>query len=464
MWFAVDGEGGSGGSDYRAYQGNGAAAPTQLSFANSGLPASGAGRDHYSDTVWQSLFPAPTYETGGSPGKHWVQGELSQVGNLITWQINGAVVAQRTNATSYTSGTVMLGYMDAFNSIANPAADSFAIFDNVRVLVLPIAPAITSQPQSLTVTQAANATFSAGASGNPVPWYQWRFGGAAIAGATGAVYTRTNAQPGDAGNYSVVASNLAGGVTSSVVVLTVLVPPAITVQPQSQVTNQGGTASFGISAIGDAPLGYRWQFNGAYTGTTGTNYTLSNVQPASSGNYRCIVTNAVGAATSAVATLTVNVPPSITNQPQSQTMKAGTNAMFSVVAGGTAPLSYQWRFNGADIAAANGSSYTRMGIQTNDAGSYSVAIANVAGSITSSNAVLTVLPLQPLKFDLISVLPGGQVRLILSGEPGNYDIRSGSNLTDWALWTNVTIGTGSVEVLDSNSNGWQRFYRAAHGP
>jgi hypothetical protein len=188
------------------------------------------------------------------------------------------------------------------------------------------------------------------------------------------------------------------------------------------------------------------------------------VQPASSGNYRCIVTNAVGAATSEVATLTVNVPPSITNQPQSQTMKAGTNAMFSVVAGGTAPLSYQWRFNGADIAAANGSSYTRMGIQTNDAGSYSVAIANVAGSITSSNAVLTVLPLQPLKFDLISVLPGGQVRLILSGEPGNYDIRSGSNLTDWALWTNVTIGTGSVEVLDSNSNGWQRFYRAAHGP
>jgi N-acetyl-anhydromuramyl-L-alanine amidase AmpD len=464
LWFAVDGEGGSGGTDYRAYQGNSAAAPTQLSFANSGLGTSGAGGDHYSDHVWQGMFPATTYETAGAPGKHWVQGELSQVGTVITWQINGVVVAQRTNATSYTSGDVMIGYFDAFSSIANPAADNFAIFDNVRVLVLPIAPVMTSQPQSLTVTQAANATFSAAASGNPVPGYQWRFGGAAIAGATGAAYTRTNAQPGDAGSYSVVASNLTGGVTSSIVVLTVLVPPAINLQPQSQTTNQGGTASFSISATGDAPLGYRWQFNGAYTGTTGTNYILSNVQPANAGSYRCIVTNAVGTATSTVATLTVNVPPAITNQPQSQTLKAGTNATFSLVAGGTAPLGYQWRFNGADIAAAHASSYTRSGIQTNDAGSYSVVVTNLAGSITSSNAVLTVIPLLPLKFDLISSLPDGQVRLVLSGEPGNYAVGSSSNLTDWLLWTNVTIGSGPLELLDSGSNGLQRFYRASPVP
>src|ERR1043166_2089952 len=76
LWFAVDGEGGSGGTDYRAYQGNGAAAPTQLTFANSGLGASGAGRDHYSDPVWQALFAAPTHETSGAPGKHWIQGEV----------------------------------------------------------------------------------------------------------------------------------------------------------------------------------------------------------------------------------------------------------------------------------------------------------------------------------------------------------------------------------------------------
>ena len=87
-------------------------------------------------------------------------------------------------------------------------------------------------------------------------------------------------------------------------------------------------------------------------------------------------------------------------------------------------------------------------------------ISNVAGVITSSNAILTVLPLLPLKFDLISSLPPGQVRLVLSGEPGNYAVRAASNLTDWLPWTNVSIGSNPVELLDSITNGLPRFYRA----
>jgi N-acetyl-anhydromuramyl-L-alanine amidase AmpD len=135
LWFAVDGEGGSGGSDYRAYAGNGAAAPTQLAFADGGLAASGSSLDNAGDPFFHSLFPSPAYETAGAPGKHWVQGELSQINNVLTWQLNGVVVAQRTNTSAYTNGNVMIGYMDPFTSIANPLADNFVIFDNVRVLV-----------------------------------------------------------------------------------------------------------------------------------------------------------------------------------------------------------------------------------------------------------------------------------------------------------------------------------------
>ena len=83
-------------------------------------------------------------------------------------------------------------------------------------------------------------------------------------------------------------------------------------------------------------------------------------------------------------------PPAIGTQPQNLTVNQGNSAIFTVVASGTAPLSYQWRFNGANIAGATASSYTRNNAQTNDAGNYSVVITNSVNSITSSNAALIV--------------------------------------------------------------------------
>jgi hypothetical protein len=50
----------------------------------------------------------------------------------VIWKLDGTVIAQRTIST-FTNGNIMLGLMDTFSSIANPAKDSFVIFDNVRV-------------------------------------------------------------------------------------------------------------------------------------------------------------------------------------------------------------------------------------------------------------------------------------------------------------------------------------------
>lgn len=464
LFFAVDGEGGSSGSDYRTFQGAGAAAPTQLAFASSGLGINGATSDNVTDAFWQSLFPAPAYETAGVPGKHWIQVEISQVKNVLSWLINGTLIAQRTNTSAYTNGNVMIGYFDPYSSIANPAADNFGIFDNVRVLIAATIPALTGQPSSLTVTQGANVTFTAAASGNPVPTFQWRFNSTNIAGATGSSYTRNNVQPSDAGSYSVTATNVAGAATSTNAVLAVLVPPSITADPQSATNNQGASVGFNVTASGTPVLGYRWEFNGQGTLGTGTSYSLGSIQTSNAGSYRCIVTNAAGSATSQVATLTVNVPPAITAPPQSLTLKAGTNATFTVSVTGTDPLVYQWQFNGSNISGATASSYLRQQIQTNDAGTYSVIITNMAGS-ASTNATLTVIPLLPLRFDSITLLPDNQVKLTLTGEPGNYVVTAASNLVDWAAVTNITITNIAVELLDpSATNNSPRFYRAFPGP
>jgi hypothetical protein len=84
-----------------------------------------------------------------------------------------------------------------------------------------IAPSFTGQPQSLTVGTGSNATFSATVLGSAPMFYQWRFNGTNIAGATNSAFGITNAQLVHSGNYALVVTNSAGAATSQVAVLTV---------------------------------------------------------------------------------------------------------------------------------------------------------------------------------------------------------------------------------------------------
>jgi pectate lyase len=89
---------------------------------------------------------------------------------------------------------------------------------------------------------------------------------------------------------------------------------------------------------------------------------------------------------------TPQVPPSITSQPGDSTVLIGQNAGFTGIADGTAPLHYQWLFEGSPISGANATLLTVANVQTTNAGGYSVIITNSAGSITSEVATLTVIP------------------------------------------------------------------------
>ncbi len=103
------------------------------------------------------------------------------------------------------------------------------------------------------------------------------------------------------------------------------------------------------------------------------------------------MSNIAGNVTSTSATLTVNVMPSITTQPVSTTVTAPNQATFTVVATGTAPLSYQWRRNGANISGATNASYVLNPTAGTDNGAlFSVVVTNVGGAVTSANATLTV--------------------------------------------------------------------------
>jgi endonuclease/exonuclease/phosphatase family metal-dependent hydrolase len=170
--------------------------------------------------------------------------------------------------------------------------------------------------------------------------------------------------------------------------------PTITQQPQSQTADIGGSVTFTVTATNTESLTYQWKWNGAaLSGATNTFLSLTNVQATNAGTYCVVVANSSSSVTSSNAILTVNTAPLITSQPADVTVTAGQNASFSVSATGALPLAFQWRLNGADIAGATNNSYTRSNAQSADAGNYSVFLTNYLGTLLSSNAILTVVPL-----------------------------------------------------------------------
>ena len=102
------------------------------------------------------------------------------------------------------------------------------------------APVITVQPQSQSVDAGTNVTFSVTATGVPAPTYQWYNGSAPIGAATSSTYSLNNAQPANAGSYSVVVSNLAGSVTSSAATLTVAAVSTAVSTPSASSSGGGG--------------------------------------------------------------------------------------------------------------------------------------------------------------------------------------------------------------------------------
>src|SRR5208282_3390835 len=323
-----------------------------------------------------------------------------------TWQnqASGAVLATSvmdTGSTNFNFDGI------GFRPAKAGTTSTNITFTEVRVDLVSAAtsPSIDFDPQDQTALVGQDTSFSVQASGTAPLGYQWYYNtNTVLTNATSSILTLTNVQLSDAGGYSVVVTNAYGSATSAVAQLTVSLPvaPSIITQPQDQ-TNilPGATATFSVIASGTDPLSYQWYFN---TNTVLTNATdsilaITNVQPANAGSYFVAVSNLAGGVISSNAFLTVNtspVAPVFNSQPASLVVLAGSTARFSAIAGGNAPISYQWSKDGTPISGATSSTLSLSNVQTADDGSYTLTASNSVGSVTSNPAQLTVTTTVPL--------------------------------------------------------------------
>ncbi len=273
------------------------------------------------------------------------------------------------------------------------------------------APVITAQPKNVTVVADNTATFTVTA--EDADSYQWQYStnkgkswadSPATGNKTAALKVAAAAYK-NGYQYRCLVTNSAGTVTSSAATLTVVAKPSITTQPRNQTAAAGTTATFTVTAAGNN-LSYQWQYStnngkswGKSPATGNTTATLKvYVTAAKNGyQYRCIVTNEAGTATSGAAVLTVLNPPVVTQQPKNVTAEVNASVSFTVKASNAD--SYQWQYSkdggaswGSSPATGNKTDTLQLtATVSRDGYQYRCKITNGDGTVYSKAATLDVV-------------------------------------------------------------------------
>jgi Regulator of chromosome condensation (RCC1) repeat/Immunoglobulin I-set domain/ZU5 domain len=363
------------------------------------------------------------------------------------WRLDGTPITGATGPVlrlaAVTAGNAG-GYSVVVSNAAGSVASDTAILTVTPGAPGPVAPTIVTQPAAVVVDAGNTATFAVGVSGTGPLTFQWRKGGADVAGATSAAITLVGVAAGDAGLYSVVVGNVAGNVTSADATLAVtttpppvVTPPSISTQPSTLVVAPGAAATLAVAASGSGPLAYQWSLEGTpVAGATGPVLAIASVGASEAGSYTVTISNGAGIVTSLPATLILVGAPVITTQPAAASVIEASTATFSVTATGAA-LRYQWLRNGVMVAGATGSSHTTLATALADSGSvYSVLVYNGAGLVLSQPAVLTVTA--------APVVTGpAQAGKLAASYRHTCAVLADSTLACWGYNSSGQIGTGN---------------------
>lgn len=277
------------------------------------------------------------------------------------------------------------------------------------------------QPTSVSVSADSSTQLIAHASGASPLYYQWHKGTNGVfvnctdtgdvSGSTTNTLHFSAATASDAADYRLIVTNSFSAATSQVATVIVILVPQISAQPTTAISIAGQSSQLTATALGAPPLYYQWQkgTDGIFanctdisevSGSTANTLNFSAISALDAADYRLIVSNAYGFATSQVATVSVTSFPSINSQPTSATLMVGQSFQLNASAFGAPPLYYQWQkgtngtyINCTDAGDLSGSATSILNFNAAvilDAADYRLIVSNASGSVTSQVATIKV--------------------------------------------------------------------------
>jgi autotransporter-associated beta strand protein len=181
-----------------------------------------------------------------------------------------------------------------------------------------------------------------------------------------------------------------------------------------------------------------------------------------SDTFEFVITDGRGATASATVQVVPGIVPADVASgptPSALEVRVGEDATFTVIATGTDPVTYQWRFGDEEIPTANSSSYTRQNAQLEHSGEYSVIVSNAAGFKISAAAVLSVKEPVQTRITSFETLPDGGFHFTATADLGNYAVEATTNFVDWEELTNFVISSDVFDYTDTVTNLDRRGYR-----
>jgi len=336
-------------------------------------------------------------------------GSNSVVNVVGTATIGGTLTVVTNGVAPLSAGDMYnIGITGGFATTNLPPLIPSLRWNNVTPGILAIVPqevvpGVSGLTNQLT-TIGGTVVISGTVTGVPTPGVYWQFNnvnvtdgaqpdGSTNSGSATTSLTIANAQTNESGTFCLIATNSVGASTNCMGLTVSNGDSAPTISGTSdQTVIQGNNGTFNAAVSGSPIPTIRWQQNGTdIPGATDVPLVLTNVQFAQDGFvYTLIASNHVGTATTNM-TLHVIITPAIQTQPQSLVVTNTQGACFSVVSTNGVPTpTYQWFFNNGVIGGATNATYCISNAAPANVGSYKVQVSNAAGSVTSSNATLTV--------------------------------------------------------------------------
>ncbi|RDD38184.1 Hemicentin-2, partial [Trichoplax sp. H2] len=301
------------------------------------------------------------------------------------------------------------------------------IYGSIGEVVVYYKPIITVSPESNNVTEGQSLMLSCNATSNPGSSWIWLRNDQIVTfvNATSSYTTLAllNVSGIEAGRYKCQATNEVDTSTSSAAIINVYTYPRFVMSPRNQTKILGQQITLSCNSTSNPYPNITWFKDDSLLNKTAYQYfsltgystlTINNSSLADEGQYHCRADNFIGQATSNIATVVIEIPPTVLLSPISRVVLLGETVILTCEGTGKPSPTVTWTKGGQAISNAVSNSLTIGNVTAKDSADYRCLFNNSAGSVLTQASTINVftVPIILHQTTSLRVIHGGMIRLI----------------------------------------------------